>query len=231
VSDPITSPLEAAPVLDELGFYTLAGQPDSSRDLVQEVIDGEALGLGTAFISERYNKKEAATLSGAAGAVSQRIRIQTAATNHNTRHPLVTAKSFLTLDALSGGRTILGSQSPARCVTCEARAHRCASRGCPATRTAGNAGPGYGDAPRQQERTDLIDDSDTLTEQSIADAVQRLKVELIGCLDCDEFHGRALDSLGEGFRIGSRSSIPSNTGARISPASGGRRGQAFGVWG
>jgi hypothetical protein len=131
----------------------------------------------------------------------------------------------------TGGRTILGSQSPARCVTCEARAHRCASRGCPATRTAGNAGPGYGDAPRQQERTDLIDDSDTLTEQSIADAVQRLKVELIGCLDCDEFHGRALDSLGEGFRIGSRSSIPSNTGARISPASGGRRGQAFGVWG
>jgi len=108
VSDPITSPLEAAPVLDELGFYTLAGQPDSSRDLVQEVIDGEALGLGTAFISERYNKKEAATLSGAAGAVSQRIRIQTAATNHNTRHPLVTAGFARTMQSLTGGRFILG---------------------------------------------------------------------------------------------------------------------------
>jgi probable F420-dependent oxidoreductase len=105
VSDPPTSPLD---VLDELGFYTLAGQPDSSRDLVREVIDGEALGLGTAFISERYNKKEAATLSGAAGAVSERIRIQTAATNHNTRHPLVTAGFARTMQSLTNGRFILG---------------------------------------------------------------------------------------------------------------------------
>jgi probable F420-dependent oxidoreductase len=95
-------------VLNELGFYTLAGQPDSSRDLVNEVIEGEALGLGTAFISERYNKKEAATLSGAAGAVSDRIRIQTAATNHNTRHPLVTAGFARTMQSLTGGRFILG---------------------------------------------------------------------------------------------------------------------------
>src|SRR5882757_6990086 len=32
-------------------------------------------------------------------------------------------------------------------------------------------------------------------------AVQRLKVELIGGLGRDELHGRALDSLGDGFRI------------------------------
>src|SRR3954451_25435543 len=95
-------------VLDELGFYTLAGQPASSRDLVQEVIDGEALGLGTAFISERYNKKEAATLSGAAGAVTERITIETAATNHNTRHPLVTAGYARTMQSLTGGRFVLG---------------------------------------------------------------------------------------------------------------------------
>src|SRR4051795_3628034 len=59
----------------------------------------------------------------------------------------------------------------------------------------------HGDAPLQQERTDLIDDTGTLTEQSLADAVQRLKVELIGGLGRDELHGRALDSLGDGFRI------------------------------
>ena len=70
---------------DELGFYVLAGQPRSSRDLVDEVRDGEAMGFGTTFISERYNKKEIAALSGAAGAVSERIRIQTAATNHSPR--------------------------------------------------------------------------------------------------------------------------------------------------
>lgn len=95
-------------VLDELGFYTLAGQPASSRDLVQEVIDGEALGLGTVFISERYNKKEAATLSGAAAAVSERITIETAATNHNTRHPIVTAGYARTMQSMSGGRFVLG---------------------------------------------------------------------------------------------------------------------------
>ena len=98
-----------APVtLDELGFYTLAGQPQSSRDLVAEVRAGEELGLGTAFISERYNKKEAATLSGAAGAVSDRIRIETAATNHNTRHPIVTAGYARTMQSLTGGRFVLG---------------------------------------------------------------------------------------------------------------------------
>jgi probable F420-dependent oxidoreductase len=95
-------------VLEELGFYTLAGQPDSSRDLVAEVVEGEALGLGTAFISERYNKKEAAVLSGAAGAVSERITIETAATNHNTRHPMVTAGYARTMQSLTGGRFVLG---------------------------------------------------------------------------------------------------------------------------
>jgi probable F420-dependent oxidoreductase len=98
----------ADPVLEELGFYTLAGQPDSSRDLVAEVVEGEATGLGTAFISERYNKKEAATLSGAAGAVSERITIATAATNHNTRHPMVTAGYARTMQSLTGGRFVLG---------------------------------------------------------------------------------------------------------------------------
>lgn len=93
---------------DDLGFYTLAGQPRSSRDLVDEVRAAEALGLGTAFISERYNLKEAATLGGAVGAVSERIGIQTAATNHNTRHPMVTAGFARTMQSLTGGRFVLG---------------------------------------------------------------------------------------------------------------------------
>lgn len=94
--------------LPELGCYLLAGQPDSSRDLIAEVRDAEALGLGAAFISERYNKKEAATLCGAAGAASEHIRIVTAATNHNTRHPMVTAGFARTMQSLTGGRFTLG---------------------------------------------------------------------------------------------------------------------------
>jgi probable F420-dependent oxidoreductase len=92
----------------ELGFYTLAGQPESSRDLIAEVRDAEAMGLGTAFVSERYNLKEAATLCGAAGAVSERIRIQTGTTNHNTRHAMVTAGFARTMQSLTGGRFVLG---------------------------------------------------------------------------------------------------------------------------
>ncbi len=94
--------------LPELGFYALAGQPESSRDLVAEVQHAESMGLGTAFISERYNKKEAAVLSGAAGAVTERITIATAATNHNTRHPMVTAGYARTMQSLTGGRFVLG---------------------------------------------------------------------------------------------------------------------------
>jgi probable F420-dependent oxidoreductase len=94
--------------LDELGFYLLAGQPESARDVVSEVRDAETVGLGAAFLSERYNKKEAAVLCGAAGAASERIRLITAATNHNTRHPMVTAGFALTMQSLTGGRFTLG---------------------------------------------------------------------------------------------------------------------------
>jgi len=96
------------PEFPELGFYGLAGQPASSRDLLGEVREGEALGLGTAFISERYNKKEAAALCGAAAAVSESITIATGATHNNTRHPLLTAGFAYTMQSLSGGRFVLG---------------------------------------------------------------------------------------------------------------------------
>jgi probable F420-dependent oxidoreductase len=94
--------------MNELGFYTLAGQPQTPRELIDEVQVAEALGIGACFISERFNVKEAATLSGAVGAVSHEIGIATAATNHNTRHPLVTASYAMTMHKLSGGRFSLG---------------------------------------------------------------------------------------------------------------------------
>ncbi len=92
----------------ELGFYALAGQPESPRDLIAELQQGEAMGLGTAFLSERYNSKEICALSGAAGAVTEEIRIATAVTNHNTRHPIVSAGFALTMHGLTGGRFVFG---------------------------------------------------------------------------------------------------------------------------
>ena len=94
--------------LNEIGFYTLAGAPRSPAELIDEVAEAERLGLGSAFISERFNIKEAATLSGAVGAVSSTVGIATAATNHNTRHPMVTASYATTMHRLTGGRFTLG---------------------------------------------------------------------------------------------------------------------------
>src|SRR5690242_3507438 len=94
--------------LNELGFYVLAGAPKSPADLIDEVAAGESLALGSAFISERFNIKEAATLSGAVGAVSRTLGVATAATNHNTRHPMVTASYATTMHRLTNGRFTLG---------------------------------------------------------------------------------------------------------------------------
>ncbi len=94
--------------LVELGFYGLAGAPKSPAELLTECREGEELGLGSVFLSERYNIKEAATLSGAAAACTTTLGIATGVTNHNTRHPLVTASYATTMHRLTGGRFTLG---------------------------------------------------------------------------------------------------------------------------
>jgi probable F420-dependent oxidoreductase len=92
----------------ELAFYGLAGGAQSPRDLIEECRTGEALGFGTVFLSERFNVKEIVTLSGAAAAVTERLRIATGVTNHTTRHPLVTASYASTMHLLTNGRFELG---------------------------------------------------------------------------------------------------------------------------
>jgi probable F420-dependent oxidoreductase len=96
-------------VLDELGYYLLAGAGgEGPAGLMDEARRGEELGFGTAFISERWNVKEASLLVGAACAVTNRMQIATAATNHNTRHPLITGSLATTMHRLSKGRFTLG---------------------------------------------------------------------------------------------------------------------------
>jgi probable F420-dependent oxidoreductase len=99
--------VDGAPT-NELGFYTLAGAPRSPRDLIEEVRTAEEMGLGSVFISERFNVKEAGVLSGAVAGVSERLGIATAATNHTTRHPIVTASFATTMHRMTGGRFTLG---------------------------------------------------------------------------------------------------------------------------
>src|SRR6516162_4127536 len=96
-------------VLAELGYYLLPGAgKQGPAAVLDEARRGEELGFGTVFVSERWNVKEASAISAAACAVTSRMQIATAATNHNTRHPLITASWATTLHRLSGGRFLLG---------------------------------------------------------------------------------------------------------------------------
>lgn len=94
--------------LNELAFYGLAGAPTSPADLLTECRDAESLGLGSVFLSERFNVKEAVTLSGAAAGCTTTLGITTGVTNHNTRHPIVTASYATTMHRMTGGRFALG---------------------------------------------------------------------------------------------------------------------------
>ena len=92
----------------ELGFYTLPGRVTDPKPMLGEVKDAEAAGLGSVWISERQDVKEAATLSGAAGALTSELAIGVGVTNPNTRHIMLTAAIGSTMSALTGGRFALG---------------------------------------------------------------------------------------------------------------------------
>ncbi|WP_121256113.1 TIGR03857 family LLM class F420-dependent oxidoreductase [Nocardioides ferulae] len=95
-------------VLPELACYGLAGHSAAPADVLEEARLAESLGLGSMFLSERFNTKDAGVLAGAVAAATTTLGIATAATNHNTRHPLVTATMATTMHRLSGGRYALG---------------------------------------------------------------------------------------------------------------------------
>ncbi len=92
----------------ELGFYALPGHTKNPADILEEVSLADKLGIGSAWISERFDVKEAGVLAGAAGAVSKDIFIGTGATNINTRHPMVIASLATTMHRLTHGRFALG---------------------------------------------------------------------------------------------------------------------------
>ena len=92
----------------ELGFYGLPGHTRTPADVLKQVQDAEALGIGNVMISERADYKEISAICGACAAVTKEIFIGTSGTNLNTRHPVITASMGSTLDALSEGRFSLG---------------------------------------------------------------------------------------------------------------------------
>ena len=90
--------------LNELAYYAVTHHPADARKVFSEATDAEALGLGSCMISERFTVKEAGVLAGAVAGRAPSLGIGSAAINHHTRHPIVTAAMGSTLKALTEGR-------------------------------------------------------------------------------------------------------------------------------
>ena len=94
--------------LDRLGCYVLPGGVSDPARALTEGRAAEALGFGTAWIGERYDTKDLPSLAGALSVATSRVRIAAGITHPGLRHPMVLASMGQTLQALSGGRFVLG---------------------------------------------------------------------------------------------------------------------------
>lgn len=93
----------------ELGFYTLSGHVFDPKQVIEEVRIGDALGLGSVWISERLNTKNVEVLSGVAAATTGRMGIASGLmSNMPLRNPLVTAAYAATMMKLTDNRFALG---------------------------------------------------------------------------------------------------------------------------
>jgi 5,10-methylenetetrahydromethanopterin reductase len=91
-----------------LGCYVLPGATRDPLRGIDQARAAEALGLGTAWIGERYDTKDLPSLAGALSQATDRVRIAAGITHVGTRHPMAIASMGQTLQALSGGRFLLG---------------------------------------------------------------------------------------------------------------------------
>ncbi|MHB8694702.1 MAG: TIGR03857 family LLM class F420-dependent oxidoreductase [Solirubrobacteraceae bacterium] len=90
------------------GVTLLAGRISDPAAGLQQVRDAERIGFNRAWLSERYDLKEAAVLCGAFAAVTDRIGVGTALVVDAVRHPLMTAAFGATMQATFGDRFALG---------------------------------------------------------------------------------------------------------------------------
>lgn len=100
-------PTLAAPPLP-LGAYVLPGRVSDPTVAVGQAEVAEHLGLGTIWISERYGTKDVGVLGGAITQATSSIKVATGVAHFLFRHPLTLAGMAMTLQALSGGRFLLG---------------------------------------------------------------------------------------------------------------------------
>ena len=90
--------------LNEIAYYAVTHHPADARKIFTEATDAEGLGLGSCMISERFTVKEAGALAGAVAGRAPSLGIASAAINHHTRHPVITAAMGSTLKAITEGK-------------------------------------------------------------------------------------------------------------------------------
>ncbi len=90
--------------LNELAYYCITRHPADARVLFPEARTAQEIGLGSCMIGERMTVKDSAVLSGGVAGCTTSLGIAAAATNHHTRHPMVTATIGSTMHAISEGR-------------------------------------------------------------------------------------------------------------------------------
>lgn len=93
----------------ELGFYALPGFATSPKSIFEEVSSGDELGLGSVWISERFNNKDIGVMSGIAAARSPNMGIVSGLVGNLTlRNPLTLASYGSTMMSVTDGRFALG---------------------------------------------------------------------------------------------------------------------------
>lgn len=96
-----------APV-NELSCFILPGRITDPAAGLQQAVDAERAGFGRVWLSERYDLKDIGVLSGAVGALTQRIGFASGVLAAGARHPLVTASWAATMQATFGPRLTVG---------------------------------------------------------------------------------------------------------------------------
>jgi 5,10-methylenetetrahydromethanopterin reductase len=95
-------------VLDDIGVFLTAGRIKDPSLALTEGEDAERLGIARAWLSERYDLKDAGALLGGVAARTRRLQVGTGVIATGSRHPLLTASLAATMQAMYGGRFILG---------------------------------------------------------------------------------------------------------------------------
>ena len=93
----------------ELGYYALPGHALSPKSIAEEVRTGDELGLGSVWISERFNTKDIGVMCGVAAALAPNMGIATGLiANLPLRNPLIVAGLGSTMASLTDNRFALG---------------------------------------------------------------------------------------------------------------------------